>query len=62
MSDFFVALALVLCIEGALYALAPGIVRRMAAELPGLSDTTLRISGLAAAIIGVIIVWIVRGG
>ncbi len=61
MSDLVVALALVLCIEGALYALAPGLVRRMAAELPGIPDTTLRLGGLVAAIIGVIIVWLVRG-
>ena len=61
MSDLVVALALVLCIEGALYALAPGLVRRMAAELPGIPDATLRIGGLVAAIIGVIIVWMVRG-
>ena len=61
MNDFLVAIGLVLCIEGMLYALAPGVVRRMAEQLPMLSDGALRAGGLAAAIIGVIIVWIVRG-
>ncbi|MCB1471321.1 MAG: DUF2065 domain-containing protein [Rhodobiaceae bacterium] len=61
MTDFLVAIGLVLCIEGMLYALAPGLVRRLAAELPRMSDAALRAGGLAAAIIGVIIVWIVRG-
>lgn len=61
MSDFLVAIGLLLCIEGALYALAPGTVRRMAARLPEISDQSLRAGGLAAAIFGVIIVWMIRG-
>jgi len=40
----------------------PGVVRRMAEQLPLISDSALRAGGLAAAIFGVIIVWIVRGG
>ncbi|MFN0264259.1 DUF2065 domain-containing protein [Tepidamorphus sp. 3E244] len=61
MTDFLSAIGLVLCIEGALYALAPGTVRRMVEQLPMLSDGALRMGGLAAATIGVILVYMVRG-
>jgi uncharacterized protein YjeT (DUF2065 family) len=48
-------------LEGVLYALAPGgmkNVMRSALETP---DQTLRIAGLGAAVIGVFLVWIIRG-
>jgi uncharacterized protein len=60
MQDLLTAGALVLVIEGVLYALFPGAMRRaiqMALELP---EPVLRRSGLVAAVIGVAIVWLVR--
>ena len=61
MSDFLVALGLFLVIEGLVYALAPSFVRRMAEQLPLVSDRQLRSFGLAAAIMGVFVVWLIRG-
>ncbi len=60
MSDFVSAIGLVLVLEGALYALAPGAMRGMMAKLTTTPDDVLRMSGLVAAVVGVGLVWIVR--
>ena len=61
MSDLLVAFGLFLVIEGLVYALAPSFIRRMAEELPLISDRQLRTFGLAAAFVGVFFVWLIRG-
>ncbi|WP_186397783.1 DUF2065 domain-containing protein [Stappia sp. P2PMeth1] len=61
MSDLWVALGLVLALEGALYALAPGAMKQAIRQMLELPEATLRTGGLIAAIIGVFIVWLVRG-
>lgn len=60
MRQFLTALALVLVIEGALYALFPDRMKRMMAEALRLPDETLRNFGLIAAAIGVGLVWFLR--
>ncbi|MFO0996466.1 MAG: DUF2065 domain-containing protein [Alphaproteobacteria bacterium] len=60
MSDFLAALGLVLVIEGIVYAAAPECMKRLMARFGTLSAGTLRAAGLAAAVIGVIIVWLAR--
>ena len=50
-----------IAIEGALYAGAPDFVRRMAVHVTHMSDRELRFGGLVALVIGVGIVWLVRG-
>ena len=54
------ALGLVLVIEGLLYALVPGQLRRMADIMRQLSDEQLRIGGASAIALGVLIVWLAR--
>ena len=61
MSDFFVALGLVLAIEGTLYAVAPGGLKAMMRSAVDLPDATMRIAGVAALAVGVAVVWFVRG-
>ncbi|MEO1198188.1 MAG: DUF2065 domain-containing protein [Pseudomonadota bacterium] len=61
MSDLIVAFGLVLVIEGLIYAVAPGTVKRMLQSLDTLAPQALRVGGLVAATIGVLIVWTVRG-
>lgn len=61
MSDLVVALGLVLAIEGLLFAGAPGAAREAASRLAATPDRTLRRLGVAAAFVGVALVWIVRG-
>lgn len=61
MTDFLTALALVLVIEGVLYAGFPDTMKRgmqAAFELPPM---TLRAVGLAVALLGLIGVWLIRG-
>ena len=61
MSNLVVALGLVLVIEGALWALAPGLGRKfleVAAQTP---ESTLRMVGAGAAAAGVLLIWIARG-
>jgi len=54
------ALALVLVIEGAAYALFPDGIKRIMAAMQEIPASTLRSFGLAAAVTGVIIVWLIR--
>lgn len=61
MDDFLTALALVLVIEGALYALFPAAMRRMIVQALALPEGTLRAAGVAAAVSGVAVVWLLRG-
>ncbi len=61
MGDLLVALGLFLVIEGLIYALAPGFIRRMAEALPLVTDQQMRIFGMVAVGFGVFIVWLVRG-
>jgi uncharacterized protein len=60
MSDLGTALALVLVIEGCLYALFPEGMKRAAARAVAVPPQALRMAGLAAACAGVALVWLVR--
>jgi len=60
MPALFTALGLVLVIEGLLYALVPGQLRRIAELLRQVTDDQLRIGGASAIALGVLIVWITR--
>ena len=60
MKDFFTALGLVLVIEGAVYALIPGLMKRMMEQAQQIPDRVLRAAGLAAVVAGVALVWWIR--
>jgi uncharacterized protein len=60
MTDFLAALGLVLAIEGILLAAFPGGTKRAMAATLETPDSRLRIAGLVSALIGVVIVWLVR--
>lgn len=49
-----------LAIEGALYAGAPSIAKRLAFDISQMDDSTLRRAGLVALCVGVGLVWLVR--
>jgi len=61
MSDFLAALGLLFAIEGIVFAAFPGGLKRSMAVVLETPDGQLRIIGLVSAIIGVLIVWLVRG-
>jgi len=56
----FLALGLVLIVEGLAYALAPSLVERLLATLKTLPEDMLRRMGLAALALGVLLVWIAK--
>lgn len=61
MNDLIVAIGLVLVLEGLVYALFPGAMRRMVEEMAKMTDANLRTFGLGALCLGVFIVWLIRG-
>ena len=60
MRDLATGLALVLVIEGVLYALFPEGMKRIAARAIVVPPQLLRAAGLLAAAFGVVVVWLVR--
>jgi uncharacterized protein YjeT (DUF2065 family) len=61
MIDLLTALALVLVIEGMFLALFPHRLRQVLAMMEQMTPDALRLGGLAAAGIGVLLVWLLRG-
>jgi uncharacterized protein YjeT (DUF2065 family) len=61
MSDFLVALGVVLVLEGLLFAAFPGPAKRAMASAMETPDATLRIVGIVSAVIGLLAVWAIRG-
>src|SRR5690606_40758960 len=56
------ALARAVALEGVLYAAFPGPMRRALMSLAEISGQSLRVGGLSALALGVLVVWFVRGG
>jgi uncharacterized protein len=61
MSDFVVAIGLVLAIEGLIFAAFPRAAKRLAANALESPEGSLRIAGVVSAVLGIIIVWLIRG-
>ena len=61
MNDFLAAIGLAIAIEGVLYALFPEGMKRMLAQVLAQSEGQTRTAGLFAAIMGVGLVWLIRG-
>ncbi len=60
MSDLIVALGLALAIEGLLFAAFPETVKRAMFDAAHTPSDRMRIVGIGSAVIGVVIVWVVR--
>jgi uncharacterized protein YjeT (DUF2065 family) len=61
MSDFVVAIGLVFAIEGILFAAFPGPLKRAMAHVTETPDAALRLIGIGSAIVGVVLIWLIRG-
>lgn len=61
MNDFIVGLALVLVIEGIVYAAFPEQIKEMMARFMDVPSSSLRKGGMVALVAGVFIVWLIRG-
>jgi uncharacterized protein len=60
MREFLAALGLVFFIEGLVFAAMPGSARRAMMTIIKTPDITLRVIGIASAVLGLIFVWMVR--
>jgi uncharacterized protein len=61
MTDLLTALALVLVLEGALWAIAPDGMKRAAVVALSIANQQLRTGCLIAVALGVLLVWLMRG-
>jgi uncharacterized protein YjeT (DUF2065 family) len=60
MIDFLGGVGLVFAIEGLMFAAFPGFVRNRMTEALELGEGKMRTVGIVSAIIGVVIIWVVR--
>ena len=56
----FLALGLVLIVEGLVYALAPSLVDQLLVALRAIPPESRRLLGLLAIVIGLIFVWVAK--
>jgi uncharacterized protein YjeT (DUF2065 family) len=61
MSDLIVGAGLVLVFEGLMWALAPQLARRLLEKANETPPDTLRASGWAAVVAGLLLIWLIRG-
>lgn len=61
MSDFIVAIGMVLAIEGLIFAAFPRTAKRLAANALESPENSLRIAGVVSAFLGVLLIWLMRG-
>jgi uncharacterized protein YjeT (DUF2065 family) len=61
MSDFLVALGLLFVIEGIVFAAFPAMAKRAMVSVMETPEASLRLVGIASAVVGVALVWLVRG-
>jgi uncharacterized protein YjeT (DUF2065 family) len=61
MYDFLVALGLVFAIEGLMFAAFPAVAKKAVAHILETPEQMLRLIGVVSAVIGVLLVWLVRG-
>jgi uncharacterized protein len=60
MTDFLAAIGLFFAIEGILFAAFPIATKRAMTAALEMPETTLRTAGAASALVGIVIVWLVR--
>jgi uncharacterized protein len=61
MTDFLAALGLVFVIEGLIFAAFPEAAKRAMTSVLQTPDVSLRLIGIGSAIVGLVMVWLVRG-
>ncbi len=61
MRDVGNAIGLILALEGALYALFPDLMKRLAHQVMQSPGDTMRVAGVISVALGVALVWLVRG-
>ena len=59
-ADLLMGVAVVLAVEGLVYAVAPAAMQRALTSLASAPPERLRIGGLVAAVIGVALAWVLK--
>jgi len=59
-ADFLIGVGVLLVIEGLLFAAIPTWMRKAMASVLRTPDNILRITGIATAVVGLIVIWVVR--
>ncbi|MCY3828165.1 MAG: DUF2065 domain-containing protein [Rhodospirillaceae bacterium] len=60
MKELLLALCLAIVLEGMIYALFPNGMRRLLQAFLEASETTIRVTGLGAAAVGLGLIWLIR--
>lgn len=58
--DFLIGLGVLLVIEGLLFASSPTWMRKAMKSALATPDTVLRAVGIGSAVLGLIVIWVVR--
>ena len=61
MAEFIAAIGLVLVIEGLLFAAFPRAAKRLAASALENPEMSLRVAGIISAVLGIVVIWLMRG-
>ncbi|MDQ6994828.1 MAG: DUF2065 domain-containing protein [Mariprofundaceae bacterium] len=61
MQDLWIALGLVMLLEGAVYALFPNQMIEMMRRLPDIPPASLRVMGIIGVMLGWLVIHLVRG-
>lgn len=60
MTEFLAALGLVCVIEGSVWVISPRLARKLAAAASAAPESTMRLLGMAATVLGLGLLWLVR--
>ncbi|HEY5279188.1 MAG TPA: DUF2065 domain-containing protein [Pseudolabrys sp.] len=60
MGDFLAAFGLVFVIEGVIFAALPGPAKRAMMSVIETPEASLRLIGIGSAIVGLLLIWLVR--
>jgi uncharacterized protein YjeT (DUF2065 family) len=61
MSDFIVAIGLVFVIEGLVFSAFPSTAKRAMESVLQTPDSSLRTVGIVSAVLGILLIWAIRG-
>jgi len=59
-NEFWIAIALLLVLEGLLPAAAPNLFRRLLISLVQMDEHSIRISGLVSMVLGALLLYLIR--
>lgn len=59
-ADFLIGVGVLLVIEGLMFAALPAWMRRAMESVLKTPDNILRITGIGTAVVGLIVIWLVR--